>query len=108
MAENKDWLEEWKKMMCAKTHSRSGVYWDDDIRCETPDGIVTCNECRYGDYKQPQTIETCSECDECLFSWYDSKWHCGDMPDDIGDGMILDNDIYTTVHENCPLKGGNE
>ena len=47
MTENKDWLEEWKKMMCAKMHSRSGMYWDDDIRCETPDGIVTCDECRF-------------------------------------------------------------
>ena len=57
---------------------------------------------------QVQPPETCSECDECLFSWHDSHWHCGDMPDDIGGGMILDNNIYTNVHENCPLKRKTE
>ena len=57
----------------------------------------------------PKAIpETCSECDECLFSWYDSEWHCGDKPNDIGGGMILDNDIYTTVHKNCPRKRMDE
>jgi hypothetical protein len=50
-----------------------------------------------------QPPKTCSECDECQFSWYDSHWHCGD-DDDIGAGMILDNDIHMTVHENCPIR----
>ena len=52
---------------------------------------------------QQPTSKTCSECNECLFSWYDLHWHCGDHPDDLGGGMVLDNDIYLTVRQNCPL-----
>lgn len=48
--------------------------------------------------------DTCSDCDECQFSWHDSHWHCGDEPSETYNGMILDNDIHLTVHENCPLK----
>ena len=51
-----------------------------------------------------QPPETCSECEECLYSWHDSHWHCGDHPDDIGASMTLDNDIHMTVHENCPIR----
>lgn len=44
--------------------------------------------------------ETCSDCEECIFSWYDNEWHCGDGSDE----MILDNDIYMSVNDNCPLR----
>lgn len=44
--------------------------------------------------------ETCSECDECCFSWYDNEWHCGDGNDET----FLDNDVYTSVPDNCPLR----
>ena len=44
--------------------------------------------------------ETCSDCEECVFSWDDNKWHCGDA----SDRPILDNDIYTSVHYNCHLR----
>ena len=44
--------------------------------------------------------ETCSECDECCFSWFYSKWFCGRDPNDT---KMLDNDIYTSIHDDCPL-----
>lgn len=46
------------------------------------------------------TPEACSECDECQFSWYDNNWHCELTADDI----ILDNDIFITINDNCPKK----
>ena len=48
MAEERDWLAEWKDTMCAKMNYITDEWFPDyRIRCETPDGIVTCEECRY-------------------------------------------------------------
>ena len=47
--------------------------------------------------KTIQLPKTCFECRSCVFSWSDSNWYC-----DIGE-MLLD-DVYATIHKNCPLK----
>ena len=45
---NKDyWIEEWRDMMCGKMITTDEWFSDTKLRCETPDGIVTCDECRY-------------------------------------------------------------
>ena len=48
MTEERDWLAEWRDMMCSKMDAcDQWCFSDYRLRCETPDGVVTCDECRY-------------------------------------------------------------
>ena len=46
--------------------------------------------------------KTCSECDYCAYSWFYKRWVCDAMEDD-DERSILQNDIYRTVSDKCPL-----
>ena len=48
MTEDKNyWLNEWRQMMCGMMYESSLEFTDTKVHCNTPDGVVTCSECRY-------------------------------------------------------------
>ena len=45
MIDKNYWLNEWKNMMCARMLDID--IYNGKICCNTPDGRVTCDQCRY-------------------------------------------------------------
>ena len=52
MEDKNYWLKEWKDMMCGMMSESEIEFFDNDIHCNTPDGVVTCSECRYNIYER--------------------------------------------------------
>ena len=51
MSNDIDWLDQWLGMMCDKMPVVDQGDYERPIKCSTPDGIVSCDQCRYG-YKE--------------------------------------------------------
>ena len=51
MIDKNYWLKEWKDMMCGMMHESEIEFFDNNIHCNTIDGVVTCSECRYNIYE---------------------------------------------------------
>ena len=45
MIDKNYWLNEWRKMMCDKMPLIDDM--SINVHCNTPDGVVTCAQCRY-------------------------------------------------------------
>ena len=51
MIDKNYWLKEWKDMMCGMMYESEIEFSDNKIHCNTPDGVVTCDDCRYNIYE---------------------------------------------------------
>ena len=51
MIDKNYWLKEWKDMMCGMMYESNFEFPDNKIHCNTLDGIVICDDCRYNIYE---------------------------------------------------------